>query len=90
MSDIKKTANKVRSKLKSEYLPAVLLWGRQLCCPGSCSVQQVVEKKGAVGLREGYPGPSACPVVSACLHLGQGKDTAQLTQPLGPIVGRVN
>lgn len=27
MSDIKKTANKVRSKLKSEYLPVMLLWG---------------------------------------------------------------
>lgn len=59
MSDIKKTANKVRSKLKSEYLPAVLLrgsalgaparqprqwvaqlpsWGREHCCPGSCSL----------------------------------------------------
>lgn len=33
MSDIKKTANKVRSKLKSEYLPVMLLWGSACCAP---------------------------------------------------------
>lgn len=33
MSDIKKTANKVRSKLKSEYLLAMLLWGSACCAP---------------------------------------------------------
>ena len=32
-ADIKKTANKVRSKLKSEYLPAMLLWGSACCAP---------------------------------------------------------
>lgn len=33
MSDIKKTANKVRSKLKSEYLPVMLLWSSAHCPP---------------------------------------------------------
>lgn len=50
-----------------------------LLSPGMGSMGQVVGKKAAVGLGEGYPVSSALPVVLACLHLGQCRDRVRPT-----------
>lgn len=65
MSDIKKTANKVRSKLKSEYFPAVLLRGSASCAP-ALQPRAAGTAAPVPGLQQ--VGRTAAPCLAPCPH----------------------
>lgn len=66
MADIKKTANKVRSKLKSEYSPALLPWRSARCAPAlqpqAAGAALPSRAEDAAGRDHCCPGSSSIPI----------------------------